>query len=414
MRINIDKYKEIIEAISRNKSRSFLTGFGVFWGIFMLMLLVGGSAGLKEILEQNFEGFAQNTCLVFANNTTKPYKGFKQGRSWNMNYTDVDRIKNQVPETDVVTPLLSGWGKTANFGVFSQSCTMKGVRPDYQNIEAPTLAYGRFINGSDVNQGRKVCVIGKKIYKTLFPGGGDPCGKFIQVDSIYFQVVGVDYANGNISVNGRAEECVTIPISVYQKIYNTGEIIELLCFTGKEGVTLSDITPHVREVISRAHYIDPEDEPAMAMINTQLMFGIMNNLFKGVNFLVWLIGIGTILAGAIGVSNIMMVAVKERTTEIGIRRAIGATPKMILSQIIDESIILTLFSGLAGIVVAVFILNMVELGMTTDGILKAHFQVGFSTAIIAALMLTVLGVLAGLAPAMRAMSIKPVDAMRDE
>ena len=177
---------------------------------------------------------------------------------------------------------------------------------------------------------------------------------------------------------------------------------------------MSDIIPKVREVIARNHYIDPTDEQAVFMINTQLLFGIVDSLFKGINFLIWLIGLGTLLAGAIGVSNIMMVSVKERTTEIGIRRAIGATPKMILSQIIAESIVLPLTAGLMGIVFSVLILAGVELGMTSDGILKAHFQVSFATAMLSALLLTVLGVLAGLAPSLRAMNIKPVDAMRDE
>ena len=177
---------------------------------------------------------------------------------------------------------------------------------------------------------------------------------------------------------------------------------------------MSDVTPRVREIIARQHYIDPTDEQAMFLLNTQPIFGIVDNLFKGINFLIWLIGLGTLLAGVIGVSNIMMVSVKERTTEIGIRRAIGATPRQILGQIISESIVLTLVAGMIGIVFSVLILSGVELAMTTDGVLKAAFQVPFGTAVLAALLLTVLGVLAGLMPALRAMQIKPVDAMRDE
>jgi len=177
---------------------------------------------------------------------------------------------------------------------------------------------------------------------------------------------------------------------------------------------MSDLTPRVREVLARAHYFDPTDEQALFLLNTQLIFGIVDNLFKGINFLVWLIGLGTLLAGVIGVSNIMMVSVKERTTEIGIRRAIGATPRQILGQIISESIVLTLVAGMGGIVLSVLILAGVEMGMTEDGILKAAFQVPFGTAMLAASLLTVLGVVAGLMPASRAMQIKPVDAMRDE
>ncbi len=414
MRIDRDTFREILDSITRNRSRSLLTGFGVFWGIFMLMLLIGGGQGLKELLEKNFEGFATNTCIAFAENTTKPYKGFKKGRAWDMNYDDVDRVRNQVGEVDVVSPIVSFWGKTAERDDNTFSCSLKGVLSNYSKIETPKLYYGRYLNEMDIAQERKVCVIGKKVYKNLFPEGGDPCGKTIRIDGVYYQVAGVDYNEGNISINGSADETISIPLSLMRRSYNTGETIELLCFTAKEGITLNDIIPHVREVIARNHYIDPSDEQAVTMINTQLMFGIVDSLFRGINFLIWLIGLGTLLAGAIGVSNIMMVSVKERTTEIGIRRAIGATPRMILSQIIAESIVLTLTAGLLGIVFSVLILSGVELGMTTDGILKAQFQVPFSTAMLSALLLTVLGVLAGLAPALRAMNIKPVDAMRDE
>ena len=414
MRFDRDSFAEVMDSITRNRSRSLLTGFGVFWGVFMLILLAGGGKGLKQLMEKNFEGFATNTCLAFAENTTKPYKGFKKGRSWDMTYTDASRVKALVPEVDVVSPIVSFWGKTAELGEFTASCSIKGVYSNYSSIESPQLAYGRYINDMDVSAERKVCVIGKKIYNNLFPQGGDPCGETIRVDGLYYTVVGVDFNNGNMSINGSADETVTMPISLVRRAYNTGEVIDLLCFTAQEGVTVSDIVPRVREIIARQHFIDPTDERAIEMMNTQLIFGIVDSLFKGINFLIWLIGLGTILAGAIGVSNIMMVSVRERTVEIGIRRAIGATPGMILSQIISESIILTLASGLAGIVFGVGVLSVVELAMTTDGILKAEFQVGFSVALLSAMLLTVLGVLAGLAPSLRAMEIKPVDAMRDE
>ena len=411
-----DTFREILDSILRNRSRSLLTGFGVFWGIFMLMLLIGGGQGLRQILMNEFDGFAQNTCIVFAGNTTKPYKGFKKGRSWNMTYADVDRLKNLVPELETVTPSVGLWGKSVSRGeTVSSSAVVKGNRADYARIETPQLMYGRYLNDTDIAQERKVCVIGKKVYNELFPEGGDPCGQRIKVDGAYYSVVGVDWHEGEgININGSASETVTIPISLARKAYNMGNVVHMICFTAKEGIVMNDITPRVREVIARAHYIHPEDEQAMFLLNTQLIFGIINNLFKGVNFLIWLIGLGTLLAGVIGVSNIMMVSVKERTTEIGIRRAIGATPQQILSQIISESIVLTLVAGLSAIVFSVLILYGVELGMTDDGILKAPFQVPFWTAILAASLLTVLGVVAGLMPAARAMQIKPVDAMRDE
>ena len=411
-----DSFREILDSILRNRSRSILTGFGVFWGIFMLMLLTGGSQGLKELLNKNFEGFAQNTCIAFADNTSKPYKGFKKGRTWNMQYSDVDRIKNLMPELETVTPTIGLWGKTAIRDEYSYgSAVVKGVRADYANIEAPKLMYGRYLNDADLAQERKVCVLGKKVYTTLFPEGGDPCGQRIIVGGIYYNVVGVDWREGAaVNINGSPADMVTIPLSHAVNAYNLGNDIQLLCFTAKPGYTMSDLTPRVREILARAHYFDPSDEQALFLLNTQLIFGIVDNLFKGINFLVWLIGLGTLLAGVIGVSNIMMVSVKERTTEIGIRRAIGATPSQILSQIISESIVLTLVAGMAGIVFSVLILSGVEMAMTEDGILKAAFQVPFGTAILAASLLTVLGVIAGLMPASRAMQIKPVDAMRDE
>ena len=411
-----DTFREILDSILRNRSRSLLTGFGVFWGVFMLMLLTGGGQGLKDLLVQNFEGFAQNTCIVATSATTKPYKGFKKGRTWDLEYADVDRLKAMVPELETVSPSVSLWGKSVTRDENTSSrAVVKGARADYANIETPKIKYGRWLNDADNLQERKVCVIGKRVYEELFPEGGSPLGERISIDGSYYTVIGVDWRDsGGISINGSASDAVTIPINQARRAYNLGNTVHLLCFTAKEGVTMSDITPRVREIIARQHYIEPTDEQAMFLLNTQLIFGIVDNLFKGINFLIWLIGLGTLLAGVIGVSNIMMVSVKERTTEIGIRRAIGATPNQILGQIISESIVLTLVAGMIGIVFSVLILSGVELAMTTDGVLKAAFQVPFGTAVLAALLLTVLGVLAGLMPALRAMQIKPVDAMRDE
>ena len=414
MRIDIDSYREIIDTLTRNKSRSFLTGFGVFWGVFMLVALIGGGQGLKEMLNKNFAGFATNSALIWAQPISKAYKGFRKGRQWTMVYKDVERLKEQVPELDVVTPMVSRWGGNAVVGEHKSSCNMSGVTPDYAKVMEPEMYYGRYLNDMDLQQRRKVCVLGKKVYKTLFPGGGDPCGKLIRVDSVYYRVVGVDFKTGGVNLNGDSEEAVVLPITLMQQTYNMGEEIHILCVTAKPGITMSKITDKMRSVVARAHLVDPTDEQGVMVFNTEVLFQLLDNLFRGVNFLIWLVGLGTLLAGAIGVSNIMMVTVRERTTEIGIRRAIGATPTMILSQIISESIVLTLVAGMSGILFGVLILQMLELANTEDGILTAHFQVQFWTAITAALAVSIMGVLAGLAPAARAMSIKPVDAMRDE
>ena len=415
MRLDLDTYREILDTLTRNKSRSFLTGFGVFWGVFMLVALIGGGQGIKELLSKNFEGFATNSAMVWAQPTTKAYKGFRKGRMWNMEYKDVARLKSRIPELDVVSPVLFSNGGTAYFGDRKTTVGINGVQADYQRVSEPKMRYGRYLNDMDVAQRRKVCVIQKKTYKDLFPGGGDPCGNFIRVDSVYYQIVGVDYSTAEgISFGGESGTTMLLPISLMQQTYNMGQSVHLIALTGKKGVVMSTITDRIRETVARAHTVDPTDEQGVMVFNTEVLFQMVDALFRGVNFLIWLVGLGTLLAGAIGVSNIMMVTVRERTIEIGIRRAIGATPRMILSQIISESIVLTMVAGMSGILFGVLILQMLELANTEDGILTAHFQVGFWTAISAALAIAAMGVLAGLAPAARAMSIKPVDAMRDE
>ena len=415
MRIDIDSYREVLDTLTRNKSRSFLTGFGVFWGVFMLVALMGGGQGLKELLQQNFAGFATNSAMVWAQPTTKAYKGFRKGRMWSMDYKDVERLRRSVPELDVVTPLLFSNGGTAYYGDRKATIGISGAMPEFQRVNEPKMYYGRYIDDADIRDHRKVCVIQKKTYKELFPGGGDPCGKRIRIDNIYYQIVGVDYnMSEGISFSGETGTGVTLPLTFMQQAYNRGNAVDVIAVTGRKGVVMSSVTPRIRETIARAHTIDPTDEQGAMVFNTEVLFQLLDNLFRGVNFLIWLVGLGTLFAGAIGVSNIMMVTVRERTTEIGIRRAIGATPRTILSQIISESIVLTLVAGMSGILFGVLILQMLELANTEDGILTAHFQVGFWTAIVAALMVSAMGVLAGLAPAARAMSIKPVDAMRDE
>lgn len=409
-----DRFREILDTLSRNKSRTFLTGFGVFWGVFMLVALMGGGKGLKDLLQTNFDGFATNSAFVMAQPTTKAYAGFKKGRQWSMEYKDVDRMKSQVAELDVVTPVVMRGSVSAVFKERKSSCSVKGLLADYQEVETPQMFYGRYLNAMDIAQQRKVCVLGKRVYKDLFPGGENPCGQMVCIDNIYYNVVGVDYNTGSISIGSNTENTVVIPLTLLQQAYNMGNRVDLLCVTAKPGITMSDIIGKMRAVVARAHSIDAEDEKGLMVLNTEVIFGMVDSLFTGVNFLVWLVGLGTLLAGAIGVSNIMMVTVRERTTEIGIRRAIGATPGNILTQILTESMLLTAVAGMSGILFAVMILEMLEMGNTSDGIVEAHFQMDFWSAIGAVVMLCVLGMGAGLAPALRAMSIKPVDAMRDE
>jgi len=415
MKLDADTFKEIADSLLRNKSRSLLTGFGVFWGLFMLLFMVGGGDGLKALLGKNFEGFATNTCILFSNQTTIAYKGFKEGRKWNLELGDMDRLRASVAELDIVTPVVSAWGKTAVYDIHTIACNMKGVKADYAKIEEPKLKYGRYVSETDCALERKVCVIGRRIYEGLFPEGGNPCGKQIMINSIYYTVIGVDFSAGNMSIQGNADQAAIVPLPVLQKLNRYGKFVELIAMTGKGSTRMTELEGKIREVIYRQHDIAPQDKDAMGVINTEQLFQIIDNLFKGVSFLIWIVGLGTILAGAIGVSNIMMVTVKERTSEIGIRRAIGATPVQILAQILAESVCLTLAAGSAGIVFSVLLLEGMEKVICSQPQFSdVTFQIGFWTAVGAALLLAALGAIAGLAPALRAMGIKPVDAMRDE
>ena len=411
---DIDRLTEIWEALSRNRSRSLLTGLGVFWGIFMLLSLMGGGQGLKTMLTGVLSGFATNSGFIIPGETSMPYKGFRSGRTWSMELSDIERLRREIPEIDAVTGSMGMWGSTVVFEDRESDCQGRGVMPEYARIEEPRMAYGRYINQVDIDQERKVCVLGKRIYKNLFPDGGDPCGLYVRMGDIWFQVVGVDMNNGNIGINGTADEALTIPMSVLQKLYNRGTSVDFICMTARPGYKIKDILAKSREILFREHFIDPSDKKAIFEINAEELFSIMDNLFKGVNLLIWLVGFGTLLAAAIGVSNIMMVTVKERTTEIGIRRAIGATPNMILSQVMMESMLLTLAFGFIGIFLSVGFLSLGGAVASVASETPADFQVSFGAAVLVVFILTVLGLLAGLAPALRAMNIKPVDAMRDE
>ena len=405
--------EEILVTITRNKTRSLLTAFGVFWGIFMLVALIGGGKGMQEELQQQFEGFATNSGFLISNTTSMPYKGFKKGRWWDVDVDDVERIR-QVDGVETATPSTALWGKTAAYGGNKYECSVKGLYPEYERIEHQEMAYGRFINDVDIREARKVCVIGKRVYESLFKPGEDPCGRYVQVDSVYYRIVGMCSSEGNVNIQGQASESVTLPYTTMKNVYNLGDKVQVVCFTMKPGYEVKDVQPEVERRVKEAHYIHPDDPQAVMLLNLEAMFSMMDNLMTGTRILAWLVGLGTLLAGAIGVSNIMMVTVRERTVEIGIRRAIGARPRDILQQIMAESIMLTTVAGLAGISFGVFVLNVLETAVNPPGIVETHYQVSFGLAIGTCLLLVALGVLAGLAPAFRAMAIKPIDAIRDE
>ena len=414
IRIDSDQWGEIYDSLTRNKTRTFLTAFGVFWGIFMLVLLMGGGKGLESMLAENFSGFATNSGFVGSSRTSEPYKGFRKGRWWSMDIDDVERIRQSVSEVDIVTPLISKWGCTAMNDSKQMSVTVKGIHPEYDVIENPEIKFGRSINKVDISLGRKVCILGSRIVEELYIGDDNPCGKFIQIDGVFYKIVGISgKGSGGMSINGNPETSVIIPFTTIQKAYNRGKKIDLLCFTARKGYNISEVQDKVESILKRFHSISPTDTQAVIKVNAEAIFNMIDSLFNGVSILVWLIGLGTLISGAIGVSNIMVVTVKERTTEIGIRRAIGATPTDILTQIMSESIVLTLIAGFSGITFAVLCLQGLE-NIAHETSPESSFQISFGIAVGATLMLATLGIISGLAPAFRAMAIKPVDAMREE
>lgn len=413
MRIDMDTCEEILITITRNKTRSLLTAFGVFWGIFMLVALIGGGNGMQEKMKQQFEGFATNSGFIASQNTSEAYKGFRKGRRWDLKLADVERVQN-VNGIELATASIALWGQTAVYGENKYECSVKGLYPEYERIEHQEMAYGRFINDVDIREARKVCVIGKRVYESLFKPGEDPCGKYVRVNGVYYRIVGMCSSEGNVNIQGQASEAITLPFTTMQQTYNLGNTIHVVCFIMKPGVMVKDVTPEIESVVKAAHYISPDDKQAIMLLNAEAMFSMMDTLMTGTSILIWMVGLGTLLAGAIGVSNIMMVTVKERTTEIGIRRAIGARPKDILQQILSESMVLTTIAGMAGITFAVLVLQVLESTANDPGVIKTHYQVSFGLAIGTCVLLIALGVLAGLAPAYRAMAIKPIEAIRDE
>lgn len=410
---DLDSWQEILQTLLQNKSRSLLTAFGIFWGIFMLVFLMGGGEGLKHIMAKNFDGFAQNSCFIMTGTTGKPYKGYQSGREWHLNVNDMTLLRHRVPELETITPIYGRWGQTFTYADNTSSGTLKGIRPDYVNIESPHLSIGRFINETDIASRRKVCVIGKRVYEELFPEIANPCGQYICVDNVYYQVVGVSKMSSSIGVMGSAEQTVMIPASTMTHVYNIGKDVRSICLTARRGTTISEITPKIEQTLRQAHSLAPDDGQALVVFNMEAMFKMVDNLFVGIEWLTWLIGLGTLLSGVVGVSNIMMVTVRERTVEIGIRRAIGAKPSNILTQIMAESILLTLLAGMSGITLAVLLLQGVETLVAANGI-TTNFQIPFTLAIGAATTLALLGATAGIAPALRALAIKPIEAIRDE
>lgn len=414
---DIDLYKEIWQAITKNKMRSTLTAFGVFWGIFMLVALAGAGKGFENGINKELEGFATNAAFMWTEPTTVPHKGFKKGRSWSYDNADMEAVLYHVPEIEYLVPRLQAWKQNSpNNSVYQDkygTFQVQGDYPNLANVEPFKMDKGRFLNDMDIKNNRKVCVIGSRVAEVLFTNGENPIGKYMRVSGVYFQVVGVTSPEGNIQIGYDKKEAIHIPFTTVQQTFNYGDIVHYFSFTAKKGHSVSDIENRVIDILKKRNDVAPEDHSAVGHINIEKQFKIMSYLFMGINGLTYLVGIGTLLAGVIGISNIMLVIVKERTKEIGIKRAIGATPFNIIRQIIMESTILTLSAGYVGLILGILLNELLGV-VLKDVEVMLNPGIDLKSGLTSLFILVIAGGLAGLLPASKAVKVKPIDAIREE
>lgn len=411
--LDIDNWKEINATLGRNKTRTFLTAFGIFWGTAILAILWGASNGFEALLRSQFEGFATNMGIVWANRTSIPYQGLEKGRRWDITTGDIEAIK-RVNGIEYVVPNVSRWNSVAQYGTKHTTIRGKGTTPEYERLVEPIIISGRFINNADISAARKVCTIGKRVATELF-GSEDPVGKNVSIDGIYYKIVGVvTDRTENMNLNGRLDESAVIPLPVAMLSMNRGDKIDMIAYTAHQGVNVADVQTDINRILQRNHILSADDRKAVAFMDVSSMFAMVDNLFAGVTILALFVGLGTLLAGIIGVGNIMWVIVKERTHEIGIRRAIGAKPRDIMLQILMEGMVMTLIAGLAGICLATLVLGVAQAAGIGPGGSEVPFQMKFHHAVIIMAVFTLLGTSAGIIPSLKALRIKPVEAINDK
>jgi putative ABC transport system permease protein len=417
-----DKWQEIYSSLKSNKLRTFFTAFGVFWGIFMLIIMMGSGNGLRNAVFDGMGDFATNSAIMFTRQTTVPYKGFPRGRQWLFHTSDMEALIKNIPEIDQLAPRLQPWGGNGGnnvvHGLKTGAYNITGDYPAINKIDPVRLLMGRFINEIDLQNKRKVAVIGNRVRDELFKNSEAIIGEYIRINGVYYQVVGVfEPKNKNINIGGDKDKSIFIPFTTMQVSYNLGDEVHYFLVTAKPNKSASVVEEKCMKLLAERNHIAPEDEQAFGHFNLEKEFKKMNGLFLGIRVLIWIVGTGTLLAGVIGVSNIMLIIIKERTKEIGIQRAIGATPWRIMSQIITESVTLTAVAGSFGLVLGVFLLEMLNNMLAASAEKSEMFknpEVDIQVAVTALIVLIVSGVVAGLIPAKKAVSMKPVEALRYE
>lgn len=412
-----DNWQEIFATIRKNKLRTFLTMLGVFWGIFMLVIMLGSGNGLRNGILNEFAGTATNSFYIWAQQTTKAYKGMKPNRSFNYTTSDAEALK-QLPELEVVSPLnqLGGHEETNNVvhGLKTAASEIQACYPNIKDISDIKMQQGRFINELDIKEKRKICVVGPRVVELLFKKEEKVIGEYIRINGVYFRVVGITKQTSGGNEGRQQAQRINIPFSTFQNAFNYGDVVGWFAIKSKSNIPAELSEEKVISILKERHKIAPEDSKAIGHWNMAVEYNKLNGLFTGIEILVWIVGIGTLLAGVIGISNIMLIVVKERTKEIGVKRALGAVPSQIIGQIILEAVFLTAISGYFGLVIGIGLLEGLNAAIGDSGQMFTNPTVDLSVALKALSVLIVSGALAGLIPASKAVAIKPVEALRTE
>lgn len=416
---DIDKWQEIFATIRKNKMRTFLTGFSVAWGIFMLMILLGSGNGLSNGVSANFMNDAVNAMWIWTGETTIPYEGMKTGRAIRFYNQDQD-IVQKVPGVGFTSGRYFMGNTRYTYNKESGDYTTITCHPELKEVENLELHEGRFINKIDILQKRKVVVLGADIRKALFKDS-TALGEYVNINSVPFKVIGVSTEPGSTK-NRNAY----MPLSTAQMIFSGSNRLHNLAIT-IDAETLEEsqaIEDQIRNTLARRHKFDPKDESAIGLYNKLENYIQTMRIFQAIKIFIWIIGIGTLIAGIVGVSNIMLIVVKERTKEIGIRKAIGASPSSVIGLIMLESIMITTIAGYIGLVLGTGLMELINYGMMMQGgaptpeeqggTMFMNPTVDFNIAVSATLLLIIAGAIAGYIPAKRAASIKPIVALRDE
>jgi putative ABC transport system permease protein len=423
MIFDLDHWQEVFQSLRRNRLRTALTACGVFWGVFMLVVMLGFAGGLENAVKGDFGNWASNAVFIWGERTGMPFAGHQPGREIQLTLEDAEFIASRIDGVDKVLPRNQRGGRFGGSAVTrkdkSESFGVSGELPEYLLLESLDIVKGRFLNPSDMSERRKVAVIGSRVREVLFGPGEEPLGQSIQIASSEFVVVGVynaPAAGGRADwINGR----VFVPQTTYARTYSTGNKVGAFAILVDPKRSSMEVEQEVRRALYARHRVHPDDTRAMGSFNRAKEFGKINNLFLGIAGLTWIVGVLTLMAGAIGVSNIMMIAVSERTREIGIRKAIGATPFSIMFQIVQEAVALTALSGYMGLVAGVGVLEIASriVASMPKGQGPSFFsnpEIDIGKAVVAAVVLTVAGALAGLAPARSAVAVRPVEALAHE